>query len=149
MATSIGKRAYIGPVPDTRTLAAFQAVAWAQIKGTVSVGSFGFPHATVDVPELETGITKTYKGARQGSGGEIAYRTIALDPGQVAVGAANAGRGEVAMRVDSPDGTTADFHVGIIHSLVPNPSDTSSYEGWTCTFVPNEEPVIGAPSSGP
>jgi hypothetical protein len=116
-----------------------------QIKGVVSVGSIGFPHGTVEVPELETGITKTFKGARTGSGAQIAFATREGDAGQVAVATANEAETEVTLMVVSPDGESAEFWTGIVHSLVANDADVSSYEGGTFTFVPNYAPYKGAP----
>lgn len=147
MATSIKKKLFISANPPaTKDTAGYQAMSGLQqIKGVVSIGSIGFPHATIEVPELETGITKTFKGARTGSGAQIAFADRPDDAGQAAVATANNAETEVTLMVVSPDGTKADFWTGIIHSLVDNDADTSSYEGATFTFVPNYAVVSGAP----
>lgn len=147
MATSIKKKVYIGATPPAaKTAAGYGAMTGlVQVKGVVSVGSIGFPHATVEVPELETGITKTYKGARTGSGAQIAFATREGDAGQAAVTAANEAETEVTLMIVAPDGESAEFWTGIIHSLVANDSDVSSYEGGTFTFVPNYAVYKGAP----
>lgn len=149
MVTSIKKKVHICTTPPaTKTLAAYQAATWVQVKGVVSVGDPSFPHATIEVPELETGITKTYKGARTGAAAELAWQKVEGDPGQAALVTANENEAEVSLRIDSPDGTSAKFYTGIFHSLKDNDSDVSSYEGGTGSFVPNYAPVSGAPTSG-
>ncbi|MGN0933237.1 hypothetical protein [Falsigemmobacter intermedius] len=145
MATSIKKKLYVSAtIPATQNLAGYSALSWTQVKGMVSIGSVGFPHETIPVPDLETGITKTFKGARAGSGAQLAWRKIAADAGQTALVAANEGETEVAIQIVNPDGTTAEFWTGIIHSLTSNEASTTSYEGSTCTFVPNYAVVTGA-----
>ena len=150
MATSIKKTVYISSTPpSTKDDAGYEALtSFIQIKGVVSIGSIGFPHATIEVPELETGITKTYKGARTGSGAQIAYATREGDAGQAAVETANEAETEVSLMIVSPDGETAEYWTGIIHSLVQNDADVSSYEGSTFTFVPNYARVTGEPATG-
>lgn len=145
MATSIKKRLFISATsPATQNLAGYTGLTWIQVKGMVSIGSIGFPHETIPVPDLESGITKTYKGARAGSAASMAMREIAADPGQAAVSAANEAEEEVAIQVVNPDGTTAEFWTGIIHSMVGTEASTTSYEGSTFSFVPNYAKVAGA-----
>ncbi len=146
MATSIKKKLFIATTPPaTKDESGYLASTWIEVAGVVSIGEIGFPHATIEVPELATGITRTYKGARTGSAGQIAFSTRDGDAGQTAVGAANEGETEVSLRIDSPDGTGAEYWTGIVHSLVQNAADVSSYEGGTFTFVPNYAVVKGAP----
>lgn len=148
MATSIKKTVFIAATPPaTKDLASYQGATWVQIKGVVSIGSIGFPHATIEVPELESGLTKTYKGARTGSGAEIPFRTIDSDPGQTAVATANESEGEISLKIVSPDGTKAEFWTGILHSLTATEASDSSYEGSTVTFVPNYAVIKGAPTA--
>lgn len=145
MATSIKKRAFISlTTPASQTIAGYTALTWLQIKGVITIGQIGFNHATIDVPDLESGITKTLKGARQGTGGQIAYSRKAADAGQTAVATANEGEAEVAIQIVDPDGTLSDYWTGIIHSLNDNEGSTTSYEGSTFTFVPNYAKVRGA-----
>lgn len=145
--TSIKKKLFISDTPPaTKDSAGYQGMSGLiQVKGIVSIGSIGFPHGTIEVPELETGITKTFKGARTGSAAQIAYATREDDLGQAAVEEANEAESEVTLMIVSPDGTSADFWTGIVHSLVENDADTSSYEGATFSFVPNYAVVKGAP----
>lgn len=145
MATSIKKKLYVSAVlPATQALAGYSALTWTQVKGVISIGSIGFPHETIQVPDLESGITKTYKGARAGSAAQLACRNVAADAGQTALKAANEAETEIAIQVVNPDGTTAEFWTGIIHSLTGNEASTTSYEGFTCSFVPNYAVVTGA-----
>lgn len=147
MSTSIKKKLFISPTPPaTKDAAGYQAMAsFVQVKGIASIGSISFPHATIEQPELETGITKTFKGARTGSAAQIAYGARVDDPGQLAVEAANEAEGEVSLMVVSPDGTKAEFWTGIIHSLAQTDADVSTAEGSTFSFVPNYAVVKGAP----
>lgn len=122
----------------------YNALSWTQIKGIASIGQIGFNHATIDAPDLESGITETLKGAQQGGSASIAYRTLSGDAGQAAVATANDSRDEVSIQVVDPDGTNAKFWTGIIHSLIDNEATTTSYEGQTFTFVPNHPVYSGA-----
>lgn len=143
--TSIKKRVYISTtLPASQTLAGYTALTWTKIGGIFTVGQLGFNHATIEAPDLETGITKTLKGARSGTGAQIAFREITGDAGQAAVNAANEGELEVAIQVVDPDGTTSDYWTGVIHSLLDNEASVTSYEGGTFTFVPNYARVRGA-----
>lgn len=147
---SIGKTVYIGLTPPlVKNIAGYQGVTWVKVNGIVTTGQLGFNHETIPAPDLESGITMQFKGARTGSGGQLAYRTLitagVLDPGQAAIAAANEQNDEVSLQVVNPDGTTANYWTGILHSLIDNESSTSSYEGKTCVFVPNY-PVVSGPS---
>lgn len=143
--TSIKKRAYISAtIPATQTLAGYQALTWLKIGGMVTIGQIGFNHATIEAPDLETGITKTLKGARSGTAGQLAYREIVGDTGQVAVATANEAETEVAIQIVDPDGTLSDYWTGIVHSHVDNEASVTSYEGATFSFVPNYARVRGA-----
>ncbi|WP_312526704.1 hypothetical protein [Paracoccus sp. (in: a-proteobacteria)] len=143
--TSIKKRVFISlPLPATQTIAGYTALTYKQIKGVISVGQIGFPHETIPAEDLESGITKTLKGARQGTGATIPYRKIEADPGQTDVNTANEGEAEVVLQIVDPDGTTADFWTGIIHSLTDNEASTKSIEGQSFVFVPNYAKVRGA-----
>lgn len=143
--TSIKKRCYISLTkPATNTIAGYTALTWSKIGGVVTIGQIGFNHATIEAPDLETGITQTLKGARSGTGGQIAFRQITADAGQTAVATANEGETEVALQIVDPDGTNSDYWTGIIHSLVDNEASTTTYEGSTFTFVPNYARVRGA-----
>ena len=141
----IATKVYIASaLPATDTLVAFRGLTWTQVKGVVSVGSLGFTHALIEVPDLETGITKQVKGAERGQTANIAYRHIDNDAGQGAVEAAAAARGEVALKIVDPNGTKARFVRGELHSFIPNEASTTSYKGATFSFTPNIRPLYGA-----
>lgn len=142
---SIGKRLYISATaPATNTLAGYQALTWIKVGGIVSVGQIGFSHATIEAPDLESGITETLKGAQSGTGGQAAYKYIEGDAGQAAIVAANATRDNVAIQVVDPDGETSSYWTGIVHSLIDTEASVTTYEGSTFTFVPNSARVRGA-----
>lgn len=141
----IATKAYIASaLPASDTLSAYQALTWTQIKGIVSIGSLGFTHAMIEVPDLESGITQQIKGAETGQTANIAFRHVPSDAGQEDVEAAAAARGEVALKIVDPDGTNARFVRGELHSFVPNEASTTSYKGATFSFTPNMRPIYGA-----
>lgn len=145
MSTSIKKRAYISStLPTTQTLAGYTALNWTKISGIVTIGQLGFNHDVIEVPELETGIITTLKGARKGVGASLAFRTRASDAGQLAVATANEGETEVSLQIVDPDGTNAQYWSGVIHSLIDNDASVTSYEGKSFVFVPNYAVVKGA-----
>ena len=141
---SIGKTLYISVTPPTaNTIAAFTALTWTKVNGIVSIGQIGFNHATIEAPDLETGITETMKGAQSGVAGNMAFREITGDAGQAAVVTANATRANVAIQIVDPNGTNSDYWQGIVHSLIDTEATVTSYEGATFTFVPNAAKVRG------
>jgi len=149
MATDIKSKVWLAQaIPATATLTAFQALSWVQIKGVVSIGSFGFAHAMIEVPDLETGVTIQEKGAETGQAGPIAFREISGDAGQADVAESVASREWVSLRVDDPTGGKARFYMGHIHSLIPNEGSVTSYKGSTCQFTPNAYPIYGSAVSG-
>ncbi len=148
--TSIKKRLFISAAaPTTQNLAGYTALTWLQVKNIVTLGQLGFNHATIDAPDLESGIVTTLKGARTGTAASMAYRTLPADPGQAAVATANATEAEVSIQVVDPDGTNSSYYTGVIHSLVPNEASVTSYEGATFVFVPNHEVIKGASDIAP
>lgn len=143
----IATKVYIAStLPATDTLVAFQGLTWTQVKGVVSIGSLGFTHALIEVPDLETGITQQLKGAESGQTASIAFRHIDSDAGQTAVETAAGARGEVALKIVDPEGTNARFVRGELHSFIPNEASTTSYKGATFSFTPNIRPIYGAAS---
>lgn len=143
--TSIKKRMFISAIPAAaKTLPGYTALTWLQVKNIVTLGQLGFNHATIEAPDLESGIVTTLKGARTGTGASIAYRKLADDPGQAAVAAANEAETEVSIQIVDPDGTNSEYWTGVIHSHIANEASVTSYEGATFTFVPNYAVVRGA-----
>lgn len=144
--TSIKKTLYISSsVPTDKSQSGYAALSdWKQIKGVVTIGSLGFNHATIDAPDLESGIITTLKGARQGVAASMAFRTIEGDAGQAAALTAHNDEAEVSLQVVDPDGQNAVFWSGVLHSLIDNEASVTSYEGKTFSFVPNYEGVKGA-----
>ena len=142
--TSIKKRLFISTTPTSaHSQAGYAGLIWVQVKGIATIGQVGFNHATIDAPDLESGITTTLKGGRQGVAASMAFRTQADDPGQAAVLVAHNTEGEVSIQIVNPDGETASFWTGIVHSLIENEASITSYEGKTFSFVANYEGVTG------
>ena len=143
--TSIKKTFYISLTPAaTKNLAGYTALTWTKANGLVTVGQMGFNHATIEAPDLASGITATLKGGRTGTAGQCAFRRVAADAGQTAIDAANEGETEVSIQIVDPDSTTSDYWTGIIHSKIDNEASITSYEGFTFSFVPNYAKFRGA-----
>ena len=148
MPVEIKTKLYIAAaLPATDTLSAFQALTWVQVKGVSSIGSIGFTHNMIEVPDLESGINLQLKGAETGQAASIVFRAIDGDAGQEDVQAAAPTRTEVALKIMDPDGTNSRFVRGELHSLVPNEASNTSHRGATVSFTPNMRPIYGASSA--
>lgn len=149
-APSIKKTLYISTTPAASVggaspiLSAYTALDWDKVNGVVSIGQIGFQHNLIDIPDLESGMTKRAKGARNGTNGQIAIRTITGDVGQAELIVANEQPGDCSIQIVDPDGTNAIFWTGVLTSLMDNEASTTSYEGKSFAFTPNYQFVRGA-----
>ena len=141
-------------LPATNTEAGFEALTWVRIAHPVVGPQFGVSHATIDVPNLETGVTLGAKGAGSGQDSSMTFATVAADAGQVALkGLANAGGpgGNCSIKIariatpgaEPTTGAAVTFAQGYAHSYMENPADTTSYEGFTVNFKQNALAVTG------
>lgn len=146
MTNYIGSVVSVSPgVPATFTKAGYEALTWTVVNGLQTAPIPGMETATIDVPDLTTGITKREKGASIGRETEMAFRDVNGDAGQAAVknyAAPDYGQ-EVSVRIVLPDGTNNHVYMtGIMYSYMMNEGTTESYRGFTVTFAQNYEEVI-------
>lgn len=146
MANYIGSIVSVAPaVPATFTKAGYEALTWTVVNGLVSAPIPAFETATIDVPDLTTGITKREKGASIGRETEMAFRDVNADTGQANVKTyAAPGYGtEVSIKVVLPNGTNNHVYMsGIMYSLMENEGTTESYRGFTVAFSQNYAAVV-------
>jgi len=133
-------------LPATYDETGYEALTWAQVKGVVDIGEIGGGHATIEVPDLETGRNLSKKGAVTGSSVPVTMREIAADAGQVALKAACQSMAAVD---DEYSFYTVDvagvkeFWAGTPHSWKRRASSMTSYAGFTCTIEMDTETVAG------
>lgn len=147
MPNYIGSIVSVAPaVPASFTKAGYEALTWTVVNGLIVAPIPAFETATIDVPDLTTGITKREKGASVGRETEMSFRdTGVADTGQTNIRTyAAPGYGtEVSVRVVRPGtGNTHTYMSGIMYSLMDNEGTTESYRGFTVTFSQNYDAVI-------
>jgi hypothetical protein len=132
-------------VPATFDKAGYEALTWVVVNGLQTAPIPGMETATIDVPDLTTGITKREKGASIGRETEMAFRDVPADPGQEDVKeyAAPDYGAEVSVRIVLPNGANNHVYMsGIMYSYMMNEGTTESYRGFSVTFAQNYEEVI-------
>lgn len=147
MPNHIGSIISVAPaVPAAFTKAGYEALTWTVVGGPIVAPIPAFETATIDVPDLTTGITKREKGASVGRETEMAFRdTGVADTGQTNVQtyAAPGYGAEVSVKVVRPGtGNTHTYMSGIIYSLMENEGTTESYRGFKVTFSQNYAAVV-------
>lgn len=148
MTNYIGSVVSVSPgVPATFDDAGYEALTWTVVAGLVSAPIPGMETATIDVPDLTTGITKREKGASIGRETEMAFRDVPGNAGQANIKtyAAPAYGAEVSVRIVLPNGTLTHIYMtGIMYSYMQNEGTTESYRGFVVTFSQNYEEVLAA-----
>ncbi len=148
MTNFIGSVVSVSPaVPATFDAAGYEALTWTVVAGLQVAPIPGMETATIDVPDLTTGITKREKGASIGRETEMAFRDVPGNTGQANVKsyAAPDYGSEVSVRVVLPDGTLTHIYMtGIMYSYMINEGTTESYRGFKVTFAQNYEEVLAA-----
>ena len=141
MPNYIGSVVSVAPaVPAAFTKAGYEALTWTVVNGLITAPIPGFETATIDVPDLTTGITKREKGASAGRETEMGFRDVSGDTGQTNVKsyAAPTYGTEVSIKVVLPSGTNTHVYMsGIMYSLMENEGTTESYRGFTVAFSQN------------
>ncbi len=142
MPNYIGTIVSVAPgIPATFNKAGYEALTWTVVNGLVAAPIPAFETATIDVPDLATGITKREKGASVGRETEMAFRDIGTaDTGQTNVQtyAAPTYGAEVSVKVVRPGtGNTHTYMSGIMYSLMQNEGTTETFRGFTVTFSQN------------
>lgn len=146
MANYIGSVVSVAPgVPAAFTKAGYEALTWTVVNGLQVAPIPGMETATIDVPDLTTGITKREKGASSGRETEMGFRDVNGDTGQTNVKtyAAPSYGTEVSVKIVLPDGTNNHIYMsGLMYSLMLNEGTTESYRGFTVTFSQNYPEVV-------
>lgn len=146
MTNYIGSVVSVSPgVPATRNKAGYEALTWTVVNGLQTAPIPGMETATIEVPDLTTGITKREKGASAGRETEMAFREVVGDTGQANVKTyADPAYGqEVSVRIVLPDGTNNHIYMsGIMYSYMLNEGTTESFRGFTVTFSQNYGELI-------
>lgn len=141
--SNIGTTVFIATgVPGTFDSTGYEALTWVKIERAEMVGSFSIEDSIIDVPDLETGVTRAIKGARAGTVVPIPYVFLDGDAGQAALkAAAEAREGEYSLKIVAPDGARVEAASGIAYSFIKNERSTTSYEGASAQFRTNYVPV--------
>lgn len=144
----IGKTIYISAaLPATNDAAGFEAVAWTKANGVQQLPQLGITHNMIDIPDLQTGFTKTGKGSGTGAESEVTFRRVAGDPGQALARAqADSPTGLTSIKIVTGSGVdqapvTGDpvqYAQGVMSSYRENQANDTTYEGFTVRFRQNE-----------
>jgi hypothetical protein len=161
----LGKRIFISPtLPATNTAAGFEALDdFDEAKGWQTLPQLGFTHATIDIPDGPSGITRGSKGVGSGIESSMSFRLIAGDDGQELLQALADGGGQSSVgciKIVSASGTldsegvpaivTGDrvqYAQGFFHSYAEVQGDTTTFEGFSVSFrqngltITDEEPA--------
>lgn len=145
MSTSdITSKLYIATgAPATFDKAGYEALAWTQVRGIVSIGAVGVTDNIIDVPDLETGFTKGVKGARAGDVIPVAMREIKSDAGQDALAAACLAFTEYSFKILEPTASAeVEYLTGLPHDWKRNERSTTAYAGFTAAIKANYPSVV-------
>lgn len=147
----IGKSMFFSPaLPATNDDTGFEALTWTKVEGYQGGDQFGFEHADIDIPDLESGITERAKGAGTGAQSTLSFRTVADDAEQgtlkdlahevASVGSLKIGRGsgaEGALTAGDP----VTYAQGYFKSPTDMEATNNSHEGFTVVFQQNKKKV--------
>lgn len=146
----IGKSMYYSTaLPATNDAAGFEALTWVKVPGFQSGAQFGFDHADIDVPDLESGITGRLKGAGTGAQSTLAFRKTAdagqgtlkaLADGIQTVGSIKIARGSGANGA-LEEGDPVEYAQGYYKSFTKVEASTTTHEGFTVVFQQNAPSV--------
>lgn len=139
--------------PATNDAAGFEALTWTRVAHPVTGPSFGFTHANIDIPNLETGLTEGAKGAGSGQDSTMSFATVAADTGQLLIKqladtGGPGGYGSIKVsRIDAPNGdivagNAVQYSTGYFGTYNENTMDTTSYEGFSVNFKQNTPHII-------
>ena len=134
-------------VPSAFTEAGYEAMAWVNVVGLVSIGELGDDHETVTVPDLTAGRIRTLKGAATGTTVAIALRAPLAS--ETATGQTNCetaaksnGGSEHSFKITDADGKS-DYVSGVVMSWKRLERSTGSYQGYTFSITANYPVVSG------
>lgn len=148
----IGKTLYIATAaPATHDATGFEALSWTQVKGVQTGPQFGVSHASIDVPDLQTGENSRVKGLQTGVDTSFTCRTVDSDTGQASCKTvAESADGIVSLKLGKGSGTDqaltsgdpVQYATGFLHSYREIQPTTSSHEGFEVTFSQNGVTIV-------
>ena len=146
----IGKSMYYSTaIPATNDAAGFEALTWVKVPGFQGGAQFGFDHADIDVPDLESGLTPRMKGMGTGAQSTLAFRKTA-DAGQgtlktLADGTGSVGSIKIAKGSGSGGaleaGDPVEYAQGYYKSFTKVEASGTTHEGFTVVFQQNAPSV--------
>lgn len=135
-------------VPATNDAAGFEALSWTKIEGLQTAPVFGVTHATTNIPDLQSGFTKSVKGSASGSDTQLTVRFVESDAGQAAVETlANDAQGVCSLKLvkrgsgaaNAPAaGDAVEYAHGFLHSYQDNQATDTNHEGASANFRQND-----------
>lgn len=147
----LGKTLYIATAaPATHDATGFEALSWTKVNGVQTMPQFGVSHASIDVPDLQTGTNNRVKGLQTGTDTTFQCRTVASDSGQGSCKTvANSADGIVSLKIGKGSGTgqalvsgdPVQYATGFLHSYREMQPTTTTHEGFEVTFSQNGLPV--------
>lgn len=140
----IGKTLYVADaLPATNDAAGFEALTWVKVNGIQQPPQLGMSHSNIDVPDLESGVTGSIKGAMKGVSSEVQCRDVPDDDGQAKLRTqARDGGGILSVKIVKGSGAEnapqagdpveyAQGYVGSYQKIQPN---VTTHQGFQVTF---------------
>lgn len=150
MATNshIGKSVFFSTaLPATNDDTGFEALVWVKVEGFQGGAQFGFDNADIDIPDLQSGITKRAKGMGTGAQSTLSFRRVADDTaGQGGIKTLADGVGTVgSIKVVRGSGTggapeegdPVEYAQGYYKSYTKMEASGTTHEGFTVIFQQN------------
>lgn len=109
--TTAGSKLYIGPVRASTvdTLAEYEALSWTEVGEIEDMGSLGDQSNSVTFTSVGDSRTRKLKGARDAGTMSLRIGRDALNPGQIALAAAEQTKFEYAFKVEIADSRGAGY----------------------------------------
>jgi len=148
----IGKSVFFSTaLPATNDAAGFEALTWVKVEGFQGGAQFGFDHADIDVPDLQSGLTPRLKGMGTGAASTLSFRKVATDTngqgglktladGNGTVGSIKIGRGSGAGGA-LETGDPVEYAAGYFKSFTSMEASGTTHEGFTVVFQQNAPSV--------
>lgn len=121
ISASTGAKFYIGPVTAAATVSAYAALTYVEVTGVETIGEFGDTAAQITFTPLAGDRVRKFKGARDSGDLQVVCAADPLDPGQIAMIAAEATKFGYACKIvleDSADANDTDsaiyFHAKVM-----------------------------------
>lgn len=110
--TASGAKIFIGPAQavEPANAAAYQALAWVEVKEVETLGEFGDESSSVDFAAIGDGRVRKLKGARDAGTIELTCGRDPLDAGQLAIKAAEKTKFQYAFKIVAADAPTEEYN---------------------------------------